>query len=421
MFKFIHAADIHLDSPLRGLERYEGAPVERVRGATRRALANLVDLAIEQSVAFVLIAGDLYDGEWKEFRTGLYFVAQMVRLREAGIPVVLVAGNHDAANRMTRKLPLPDNVRVLSHQAPETVVLDEVDVAIHGQSFARTAVSENLAAGYPAARPGLFNIGLLHTAATGREGHEPYAPCTLDDLRAKEYDYWALGHIHKAETLCQQPPILFSGNLQGRQIRETGPKGCLLVTVDDRQRAAWEARALDVFRWERLSIDPAALETPHDLLDGLRERLAEVAAAAEERAVAVRVEVRGPTPAHSALAAEPERWANEIRALATDAGGGDLWIEKVVLDTSLPSGLGREHLAEGPIGELLAWIDELKSSPAGLETLGAELADLCGKLPSELREGADALRLDQPDAIRPMLQQVEELLVHQLLSRGERP
>ncbi len=107
MFRFLHTADIHLDSPLRGLERYEGAPAAEIRGATRRALENLVELAIEQSVAFVLVAGDLYDGDWKEFRTGLFFVSQMVKLREAGIPVYLIAGNHDAANKMTRKLPLP--------------------------------------------------------------------------------------------------------------------------------------------------------------------------------------------------------------------------------------------------------------------------------------------------------------------------
>src|SRR5205807_945373 len=111
MFKFIHAADIHLDSPLRGLERYEGAPADKIRQATRDAFENLVQAAIDEEVAFVLIAGDLYDGDWKDYQTGLYFVAQVSRLREANIPVILIAGNHDAANRMTRDLRLPENVR----------------------------------------------------------------------------------------------------------------------------------------------------------------------------------------------------------------------------------------------------------------------------------------------------------------------
>src|SRR5262245_18022749 len=102
MFRFLHAADVHLDSPLIGLDRYESAPVATVRGATRRAFTNLVSLAIEESVAFVVLAGDLYDGDWRDYRTGLFFVEQMARLREAKIPVFIVAGNHDAASQLTK-------------------------------------------------------------------------------------------------------------------------------------------------------------------------------------------------------------------------------------------------------------------------------------------------------------------------------
>ena len=242
MFKFLHAADIHLDSPLRGLQRYEGAPVEEIRQASRRALENLVQLAIDQSVAFVLIAGDLYDGDWKDHRTGLYFVSQMVRLREAGIPVIAIAGNHDAANKMTRTLPLPENVRMLDHQRPETFFLEQSGVAIHGQSFATAAVLEDLSAAYPPAVAGMLNIGLLHTCATGREGHQPYAPCTIPGLISKHYDYWALGHAHGHEVLNREPEIIFSGNVQGRHIHEHGPKGCMLVHVDAQQRLRPELR-----------------------------------------------------------------------------------------------------------------------------------------------------------------------------------
>ena len=163
MFRFLHAADIHLDSPLRGLHRYEGAPQEEIRHAARRALANLVDLALKESAAFVLIAGDLYDGNWKDHRTGLFFVSQMVRLRAAGISVFLIAGNHDAANRMTRSLPLPENVRMFDHRKAETVKIESLGVAIHGQSFAAQAIMEDLSAAYPPAIGGLLNIGLLHT------------------------------------------------------------------------------------------------------------------------------------------------------------------------------------------------------------------------------------------------------------------
>jgi DNA repair exonuclease SbcCD nuclease subunit len=129
---FVHAADIHLDSPLKGLERYENAPVERIRGATRRAFTRLIDLAIDKHVDFVLLAGDLYDGDWRDYNTGLFLVRQLGRLREQKIKVFVIAGNHDAANKMTRVLRLPDHVRLLMHDRPETVRLPHLDVAIHG-------------------------------------------------------------------------------------------------------------------------------------------------------------------------------------------------------------------------------------------------------------------------------------------------
>lgn len=170
MFTFLHAADIHLDSPLRGLDRYDGAPVEAIRQATRRALENLVSTAIEEEVSLVIIAGDIYDGDWREFNTGLYFVSQMVKLKDAGIPVYAVSGNHDAANRMTKSLPLPANVTVFSSKRPETVVIEDLDVAIHGQSFADTCTTVDLASGYPPPAGGRFNIGVLHTSLSGRDG-----------------------------------------------------------------------------------------------------------------------------------------------------------------------------------------------------------------------------------------------------------
>jgi DNA repair exonuclease SbcCD nuclease subunit len=235
MFRFIHAADIHLDSPLKGLELAEDAPLEDIRAASRRALENLVDLAIGEEVAFILIAGDLYDGEWRDFNTGLFFNQCMVKLKDAGIRVFVISGNHDAANQMTKTLQLPDNVHKFSSRKAETITIEGIDVAVHGQSFGARAVSNNLSLNYPEARGGHFNIGLLHTALSGREGHEPYAPCSVDDLRSKGYQYWALGHVHKREEVHNDPWIVFPGNIQGRHIREIGHKGCTMVTVDEKQ------------------------------------------------------------------------------------------------------------------------------------------------------------------------------------------
>ncbi|MCP5049968.1 MAG: DNA repair exonuclease, partial [bacterium] len=228
----MHTADIHLDSPLHRLEAYEGAPVEEVRQASRRAFENLIDFAVGESVDFVLIAGDLFDGDWKDYNTGLYFIRQVHRLKQADIYVFIISGNHDAAGRMTRVLPYLENVGVFSHKKPETKTLDTLKVAIHGQSFSTSAVTDNMALAYPDPVPGYFNIGLLHTSLNGREGHENYAPCTVEDLKNRGYDYWALGHVHQSEIVSSDPFIVFPGCIQGRHIRETGDKGGVLVTVE---------------------------------------------------------------------------------------------------------------------------------------------------------------------------------------------
>src|SRR5690606_7156287 len=186
---------------LRGLERYDGAPVDQLRGATRRAFENLVELAIDEEVAFVLLAGDLYDGTWRDYNTGLFFGPQMSRLRDAGIGAYMVLGNHDAESRMTKQLRLPDTVHRFRPKQAETRIDEERGVAIHGQSFHRPDESADLSAGYPEPVPGMLNIGLLHTCAEGREGHGRYAPTTVENLVSKGYDYWALGHVHRREVL----------------------------------------------------------------------------------------------------------------------------------------------------------------------------------------------------------------------------
>ncbi len=185
MFKFIHAADVHLDSPLRGLSRYESAPAESIRGACRRAFENLVDLAIEEKVAFVLLAGDLYDGDWKDYSTGIFLSRQVGRLGQHNISVFSVAGNHDAANKITKALDSPANMKIFSHRKVETLTPDDLPVSIHGRSFGARHIDENLVSSFPVGDKNEFNIGLLHTSLDGREGHAVYAPCSVDDLRSK--------------------------------------------------------------------------------------------------------------------------------------------------------------------------------------------------------------------------------------------
>lgn len=416
VFRFLHVADIHLDSPLRGLERYEGAPLDKLRNATRQALKNLVQTAIDEQVAFVVIAGDLYDGDWRDYQTGLFLVGQMGRLREASIPVFIIAGNHDAANKMTRDLRLPPNVKVFGHKKPETLRLDDFQVAIHGQSFATQAVYDDLAASYPTGQRGWFNIGLLHTCGPGSAEHESYAPCTLDTLRGKQYDYWALGHIHQREVLHDDPHIVYSGNLQGRSVRETGPKGCMLVTVNDAGKVHVEPRFLDVLRWQHCRVECAGATNEDEVLERVGGTFQDLIRTADDRLLAVRVELTGACPVHKKLTSKKEQCVNEIRSLANETG--DAWVEKVILRTTSHETLDESYLTDGTLGELDQLFAEINADHERLMGLGEALADLKRKLPPELKEGPDALDFDDPDHVRAILEQARHILVSRLVPAG---
>jgi len=415
MLKFIHAADPHLHSPLRGLERYDGAPKDELRVATRQAFIALVDLALEESVDLLLIAGDLYDGSLRDFNAGLFFIGQMNRLREAGIPVVLIAGNHDAANKMTRSLKLPDNVTRLDHERPQSKLFEGLGVAVHGQSFAKQAVTENLSTAYPKAAAGLFNIGLLHTCLAGREGHERYAPCSIEGLLTKGYDYWALGHVHEREVFAEEPYIAFAGNLQGRHIREQGAKGCLLVTVGDDHRAKVEFRALDVVRWQRVRVDASTTANLDEALEAIGAVLDAASRECEGRTLAARVELAGASPAHGLFAAHRQRLTSEIRALASGIDSGHVWIEKVVLATA-PLGQPSANL-DGPIGTLRRLLAELRADPSRIREF-AELDELASRVPAEVTE-RDSLRFDDPAWLASILEESEPLLVERLRGKGD--
>ena len=417
MFTFIHAADIHLDSPLRGLESYADAPVAQIRQATRRSFDNLVELAIEERAAFLLLAGDLYDGDWKDYNTGLFFIDRLSRLRKENIRVFLASGNHDAASQITKALRLPDNVHLFSVKQPETVTIEELGVAVHGQGYHTRALTENLARNFPQALPHYLNIGLLHTSLTGRQGHEPYAPCSLDDLKARGYDYWALGHIHTREEVHRSPWIVFPGNIQGRHIHETGGKGATLVRVEEGRIVAVEHRDLDVLRWALCRVDLTDCTTVDQALDAVRQAMETEQARAAERPLAIRLQLVGESPVHAELHRESAALTEEFRALA--AGLGEMWLENVLFATSRAVALAESLGAETPLADLVQAIDRLAFQPEALLELVPEIGVLQHRLPPELlHEGG--LIPASPARADGFREEVKEMLIARLLGQGGR-
>jgi len=383
--RFIHTADIHLDSPLTGLSAYQDAPSALLRTATRDAFENLVGEAIAEKVDFVVIAGDLYDGNWKDFNTGIFFAGQMGRLKRSGIAVYLVLGNHDADNEMTRKLVLPDNVHTFSTSRAETFRIPELRVALHGRSFKDAATTENLALAYPAPVDGWFNIGVLHTALEGNAAHANYAPCSVAELEARGYQYWALGHVHEHRVWRGSTTIAFPGNLQGRHVREAGPRGALMVTASGAEVQAVERLHVDVLRWHALEVDVAACGTLTDTVRRVGRALEGLLDHGDgDRPMAVRVTLTGASQAHGQLFGLETQLRAEVLAQAAALGTERIWIEKLRVRTAPHDGAAGVAARSDAVADLQALLAKADGDAAFMQALQDELMQMVGKLPHEV-------------------------------------
>jgi len=413
--KFIHTADIHLDSPLCGLASYQNAPVEALRTASRDAFRKLVDEAVEQQVDFMVIAGDLYDGNWRDYNTGHFFVREMGRLNQAAIPVYLLYGNHDAENEMTRRLMFPPNVFVFDSRRPVTHRLEAHRVALHGRSFKEAATLENLALGYPDPVPGWLNIGVLHTALEGYAAHARYAPCTLAELAAKGYDYWALGHVHEHAVLSESPWVVFPGNLQGRHIRETGPRGAVLVTADETGIRAVQRLIVDVMRWERLDVDVStATDLQGAVLLAGRALQALLAARSDGKPVSVRVTLVGRTAAHGALFGLHTQLREELLAQAAAMAGDRMWIEKLRLETTPLVDASQISERADAIADLQELLAQVPLDETFMRSLAEDLQLLTAKAPLELNEALPEFKAIRAGDVSGIVAAVTPSLLAQL-------
>lgn len=389
-FRFVHTADLHLDAPLTAIALRDPDLAREVGIASRRAFSRIVDLCIGEDAAFLLIAGDLWDGEHSSTKTPRFLKQELLRLKNAGIRCFVIRGNHDALARQTGELDAPDNTTLFSGR-PSTVeiAVDGHQIAIHGLSFRDPHAPESLLPRYPAARAGAFNIGMMHTSLNGSSGHDPYAPCGTGDLDGHGYHYWALGHIHRRSEHVGRATIVMPGIPQGRDIGEAGATSVTLVHVADDNTVSLEERPVASIRFDRFEIDCSGPCDWPGLLALLEAEIRRIGQAprAEDHLV-IRPVLRGATPLAWRLSRDHDRMVEEARAFAAAAG---IWIDKLELRLDAADA----GAAAGLPGELAGMIlNDLPHDPALEAALVSAARDLLRDLPPDAR---DILGQDEGD------------------------
>ncbi len=395
-FRFVHTADLHLDSPLRSLALKNPELAELVRGATRTALARIVDLCLEEAVDALLIAGDLYDGSQTSMNTALYLASELRRLEAAGIRVFLIRGNHDSQSAMTRELTFPQNVHVFAGRAKPVLAKSLADgrgVHIHGISFANPHAPDSLLPSFQPPVADAINIGMLHTSLAGTPGHDPYAPTSVAELARHGFDYWALGHVHMRQVHSEAPLIVMPGMPQGRDINEAGPKTVTLVTVGDDGRLAHREHDVGQAVFERLGVDLSAVEDWRQMLEAAGDALSALRHRTQADHLIVRLSLTGTTPLAWKLRRDPDLLTAEIANLA--AGLPGCWIEKIDIECrGVDAGVSLS--GPDPVEELAGLIrSDVLPSHAFRHEAGLMLEELLQQLPRELR---DSLAGDEESA-----------------------
>ena len=383
-YRFVHSADIHLNSPLSSLALRDPELAELIGNATRRAFVNAIDLCLTEQVDALLLAGDLYDGDQTSMKTARFLAAQIRRLDEAGIRVFIIRGNHDALSRITKELTFPESVKMFGGRA-EAILMERsngLSIAIHGLSFARPQAPENLLPRFRPPVEGAVNIGLLHTSLGGVPGHDDYAPCALADLDAAGFDYWALGHIHKRAVAQGRSTVVMPGMPQGRDINESGPKSVTLVTVGDDRSVQIEERLASVAQFEPVSVDLAGINDWRDMLHAVAKALRPIRKRVPSEHLVARLRLTGTTPLAWRLRSDRDLLQADVANQAFDIG--KTWIEKI--ETDCQAARPAADPAPDPVTELRRLIvEEVAPSAAYQAELVAMAEELRGQLPAECR------------------------------------
>jgi len=414
LLKFVHAADLHLDSPFVGLSEVDPEMRQLLREATFKAFNNVIDLCLNEGVDFLLLAGDVYDSKDRSLRAQLRLREGLKRLSDAGIRTYLSHGNHDPLEGWRTGLKWPDLVHTFGDSVDSIAHerAGEPITFIHGVSFKKADTRENLALKFERRDSPLFQVGLLHCNVGSNTGHEPYSPCSIADLEASRLDYWALGHVHKSSVLSDHGPrIAYAGNTQGRHINECGPRGCFLVNVDDRHDIHTQFIATDVLRWRRAELLIEGITDADGLLNGLQRCLIDVQNESDGRPAICRMSITGRGSMHTELT-RTER-LEEYLAEICDFGASlspSVWIADMRPKTSPEIDIDRRMKSEDILGDCLRLIEQHRGDKAQLSELSECLNDLFAH-----REAGKHLDQLDDDALIDALNGAQSLLLDELL------
>jgi DNA repair exonuclease SbcCD nuclease subunit len=410
-FKFVHAADLHLDTPFRGVPAGSGL-TGTFQQATFRAFSRIVDVCLREHVAFLLLAGDLFDAKDRSVRARLALRRELDRLDVAGIQTFIVHGNHDPLSGDTGALGLPDSVKVFGADWEEVEVRREGRVLcrVQGVSYPEAEMRENLSARFRRTAPD-FTVGLLHANLGGVEGHANYAPCTVEELGARGLDYWALGHVH---TRAEYPLVgggvaVYPGNPQGRHVNEPGERGCVLVEVEE-GRTRRRFVPVDRVRWHRLEVGLTGLGSLDGLVAAVTEQV-DASCPDELEGHAVRLTLTGRGPLHRELSRPEALGQLEADLREQLALRHPPVLLESLRDASRPElDLETVRLSGGFSGTLLAEAEALVARPEALAALWAEDAELRALGQRLRRLGVDALETPRPELVEQAGWQVVEQL-----------
>lgn len=377
MIKILHTADIHLDSPLRSLAIRNSELRKVVTTATRAAFRQLIDIAIAEDVAALLISGDLFDGKERSASTGAFLMAELDRLGEAGIRVFYIKGNHDAENPITGTLDLPSHVHVFDARGGKEKLVD--DVWVHGVSFTDRHAPDSLLPRFKSPVPGAVNIAMLHSSLAGAAGHDVYAPCSLADLSGMGFEYWALGHIHKRQVHSDAPWVVMPGIPQGRDIGEAGPKSATLLTIDQGRIDVTEVPT-SVVEFAESKLDVTETDSDEDLRSLLKTQLSTMRKDISAPVGVVRLTLTGHPARHWQILRDRDVWIEQADDLAQ--ADGDIWIDKLLFDLSPPEANEDTNSAADELAKTMAMI---RTEPGFSALARDEVETLLQDLPASLR------------------------------------